>query len=209
MMQQTTKLPARQAEIKEIVRSQLSLSQISTLRDRYMTGKETIAELAQMSWCPPVLLYVILTPIAEQTSYKLRILREETNIRGLHNQGLDKKQISVKLRISEETVYENTDGMFSDEMFRLRPWYHEKISLREEQEYQFPEALLPPVSHSSRNGPIEIVYDRCPRCGCKVVLPCMACMVRDVVENKLVPLAGEVEDNPSEIPAFQRELLFS
>jgi DNA-binding NarL/FixJ family response regulator len=97
------------------------------LRDRYLAGKETIAELSQYTHCPPTLLYVILTPLADQTSYKLRMLRQELAIITLCCFGLTNKQIAKKLKLSEEEVREHTDAIVSDENFRLRPWYNNRV----------------------------------------------------------------------------------
>ena len=202
----------RKTLLKQIL-SLLSTRQIWKLRHRYAEGRESIAELARRSGCPPVLLYCVLTPLRSHTALKLRMLRIEMETDRLHAAGKSLRTIARTLRLPESVVAEYTDRRYADETYRTRPWYHERAPKPPDpNEWFYDEKTLPPTSRLGwTDGALTDIpkehKGRCPTCGATVFLPCLACRVRhDMVTRTISPL----EDYDDEADQEEREpdLLF-
>ena len=190
----------RKKTLLGLILSLLSPNQIRKLRDRYTEGNITIAELSQMSECPPVLLYSILTPLWSKTAIKLRMLRLEKQVYLLRNKGYSTPQIALQLRVSESIVREHAEEQFSEGIYRYRPWYNDRSPKpRDPNELEYDEETLPPTS---RLGWIDgmltdipaAIKGRCPICGHIVSLPCLACRVRQDIASRVIPKAEGIQE---------------
>ena len=196
-----------------LILSLLSPVQIRNLRKRYALGRETIAELAKLSHCPPVLLYSVLTPIKSQTPLKLRLLRVEKQVVLLQNEGYSNEQIAEKINISLASVLEHTDECFQTKMYLARPWYHEKADEpADPNELVYDEATLPPTSRLGwkDNELADIPEERkgrCPICGARCSLPCHACRVRHDMTLRPIPKVKDF-DPAEEEDEVEEDLMF-
>jgi len=199
--------------VLSLILSLLSPNQVKKLRARYHLGTETIAELSQLSQCPPVLLYSILTPLWSQTPMKLRLLRVEKQVVLLRNEGYSNEQIAEQIKIPLATVLEHTDECFHPEMYLGRPWYHEKAPMPEDpNELVYDEATLPPTSRLGwmDNALTDIPEERkgrCPICGALCSLPCHACRVRHDMMMRSIPKVKEF-DPADEEDEIEQDLMF-
>lgn len=192
---------------KALLRTILSLltpAETWKLRARYAEGKETIAELSQISKCPPVLLYSILTPLYVRTVLKTRLIRVEKQVALLEQKGWSVRKIARELKLPEKTVRENSTERFIASVYADRPWYNDRAPKPSDpDELIYDEATLPPTARLGwTDGKLtDIPPDlkgRCPTCGCLVFLPCLACRVRRDMRLRTIPKAEECNSGDDE-----------
>jgi hypothetical protein len=210
------KLNNRRKSLLSLILQLLSPRQVRKLRARYNLGRETVAELSQISGCPPVLLYSLLTPLWSRTAEKLRLLRQETRTGSLHRQGFSSEEIADRLSLPVPTVREHLEERFSVSVFLARPWYNDRAPDPEDRDTAlYEESTLPPTSRLGwRDGSLTDlppeVSGRCCVCGCRGYVHegrCLACRVRMDMAERKIPHAAEVSDE-EEKEEREPDLLF-
>jgi len=190
----------RKKRLLELILSLLSSRQVWKLRNRYAQGRESIAELAQLSGCPPVLLYCVLTPIRSRTALKLKMLRIEIQVDRLRAEGKSLRTIARTLRLPEAVVAEHSDRRYANETYLARPWYHDRAPKPPDpNELLYDENTLPPTARLGwMDGALTDIpkenKGRCSTCGCLVFLPCLACRVRNDMAIRMIPKPEEHDD---------------
>lgn len=189
--------PKKMKALHNLILTLLSPKQVRKLRTRYNRCEETIAELAEISGCPPVLLYCILTPLWYQTDIKLRKLGYEKKVLALRDRGFTNEQIAVKLRMPPWRVKEYGEGCFDPLVYIYRPWYHDKAAPpKAPNDLEYEECTLPPTARLGwTDGTLADIPDemkgRCPECGQMVWLPCHECRVKRDMKALKIPRVGE------------------
>ena len=190
------------SEIQLLILSKLSVARVRELRQEYLAGGITIADLSLRTDVPPVLLWALLTPLYERTHIKYKLLQLESKIYSLRAKGESYGDIAAKLCISDQEVKNYTEDRFSSFMYQLRPWYTACEASVYDDEDRWSQEIGVPLPPASRIGlkageikelPPEKI-GRCSICGKKVHMPCYACAVREYLKNNKVPRAESVVD---------------
>ena len=210
----TGKMAESRKTLAAIISTLLSNKQIRILRASYARGVESIADLAQRTNCPPVLLYSVLTPLWNKTLLKLRLIKVEKQVYLLRNKGVSDEDIAVQLKLDLKTVSEHSDGRYSPEAYLNRPWYHDRaMKPKDPNDLEYDEATLPPTSRLGWNDDKltdlpEGKSGRCPYCGHIVFLPCLACRLRKDMRRQKInrpPVYVSVDEEEEDVSP---ELMF-
>jgi len=212
-----TRTEKRKEDIKRIVLAKLAPRKVRELRKVYADGKKTIADIAREYDVLPVLLWAALTPLYEKGHIKQQLLQRETRIHELLEQGMSYAKIAKTLLISEKEVRNYSSDKFEEPMFRLRPWYNNRMYSQDNDDDVDRYALItgdtrPPTSYfvnkqgeSGGIPPEEL--GRCPTCGRLGRIPCYECALKEYLKKIKVAPARAVrpeEDTEERLP----ELLF-
>ena len=215
VLRNTGKMADSRRALLTIISSLLSNKQIRILQSIYAKGIESIAEIAQRTNCPPVLLYSVLTPLWNKTILKLRLIKVEKQVILLRNKGISDAEIAAQLKLDPEVVAEHSDGRFSPEAFANRPWYHDRaVKPKDPNDLEYEESTLPPTSRLGWKDDVltdipEHLKGRCPYCGHLVSLPCLACRLRkDMRIRKINKAPAYVPVDDEEDVPVEPELQF-
>jgi len=186
-------------KVLKLITSLVSNKQARMLRASFAKGVEDIADLARRTNCPPVLLYVILTPLWSKTAMKLRLLGIEKKVIKLRDRGYSDAQIAKELQLPVKEISEHSDKRWSPETYESRHWYTDRAPKPSDpDELVYDEATLPPlhridVEHQNLYDIPHHLKGRCPNCGHLVSIPCLACRVRkDTAQKKRKKVYVEV-----------------
>ena len=198
----TSRTDRYKAAIKETILSVLSAARVRELRAEYAEGKESIADLSQRTGVPPVLLWSLLTPLFEKTHLKHKLLRLETQIHAMWAKGIPLAAMAKTLKILESDVLNYTTEQFSEQMFRLRPWYADRPLVVDATESRWNALMgdtLPPASRLGwKQGELLGIdadkLGRCPICGQMVHMPCYACALKEFLKHNTLSQAEDAKD---------------
>jgi hypothetical protein len=214
--------PWRKRQLANLIGELLTQSHIRKIQAEYSKGQLAIMQISQTMGVPPVLVYGVVTPIHIALGYKLREIPIETRINTLWKQGYTIGDMVTKLRLPSEVIYQHSFGRYSEDVLLMRKWYMQCYNRYTHSEITtYEETSLPPTSRLgwvASNGDAssklrdveEATIGRCPICGNKVYLPCLACRTREDIKNKVVPQQLPVNEYEEEEQAeLRKPLLFT
>jgi hypothetical protein len=207
-------LPGDKRRLGDLVRSLLSDAGIRRLRAEYSRGACTVMLLSQQTGVPPVLLYSVVSPIHIGLKYKLEEVPIEAAVDALWKTGVDFVGMTDRLCLPRDIIYRNSFGRFSADTISMRKWYNDYYQVYTSSDTViYGEDTLPPTSRlgwtvGRADGGLRDVQEgtigRCPICGNRVYLPCLACRLRADMQDKTFPLSTQdFSEDPVDVLLFK------